>query len=209
MHGVPGGPGRLHEVEGAFAPPLSCEMLTLQTASGERRALVLTPTVEVYLSSTPNVAGELSPADRWILERARWAAGTGGATVCMFRGEGPNGCYRFEPSLGLASATALAEEMLLGQLRAYREMVQLGMCLFVHAGFGHLETEAFREATAAVARSLQRLGGATAEVDRWILQNLLFFFTASFEALVGKVLPEKLPMMEKRMDRVRRMAERL
>ncbi len=190
--------------------PLTCESLAMQTTMGERWALVLTPTTELLLSSPPNLRGELSDADRWILGHAEHAARTRGASVCILRGEGPRGgCYRFDAGLDRERAAALAEAMLEGQLLAYREMVRLGMCLFVHADFGYREAEAFRDATDAVARALERRTGPEAEVDLWILQNLVFFFTVSFENLVTTVLPDKLPMMEKRMDRVRRMAERL
>ena len=133
------------------------------------------------------------------------------ATVCILRAgadAGP-GSYRFSARLSESEATDLAETMLAGQLLVYREMVKVGVTLFVHSEFGCLEAEAYRAAAERHIAALRCDDDPQSEVDLWILQNLVFYFTTSFESLATAVLPEKLPMMEKRMERIRRMAARL
>lgn len=191
--------------------PLACATLSIDTSQGERTALVLTPTQAVVVERAPAQRGKLSAIDDWIIAAARKAAEQKLATVCIYRARadvGP-GCYRFSGRLQEAEVADLAETMLGGQLLIYRELVRMGVCLFVHSEFGYAEAEAYRVATERHIAALRLQDDAQSELDLWILQNLVFFFTSSFESLATTVLPEKLPMMEKRMERIRRMAARL
>lgn len=191
--------------------PLACATLSLETAIGERTALVLTPTQEVVVEQAPAQRGQLSAIDHWIIQAAQRAAEQKLATVCIYRARadtGP-GHYRFSSRLTEAGAADLAETMLGGQLLVYREMVKMGVSLFVHSEFGRVEAQAYRVAAQRHIEALRGHDDPQSEVDLWILQNLVFYFTSSFESLASTLLPEKLPMMEKRMERIRRMAARL
>jgi len=196
-----------HCFDGGLQVPFSSRTISLPTAVGSRSALVFSPDCELVLSTPPG--GNISPLDRWILGESHAAAERAGASVCIFRARadaGP-GRYGFCPLLSDAQAVELASALLVGALPVYREMVRLGICLLVYAELGADEAAAFREGARAVCARLEaRIEcSAQAEVDLWILQNLVFFFTTSFESLSTSVLPEKLPMMETRMERVRRM----
>jgi hypothetical protein len=48
-----------------------------------------------------------------------------------------------------------------------------------------------------------------AQLDLWMLRNLIFFFSLGFDKLVATILPDKLTLMEKRMERIRRLADEL
>lgn len=193
---------------------LSCGTVTLSTSIGDRRALVLTPTRSISLVEPPEVSGQLSDADRWILDTARYAVEEELASFCIFRGrdETTGGAYGFAEALSEDDAAEVATAMLQGQILVYREMVRLGLCLIVHTDFGYAEAAAFRTAIDRLLTQLEPkasgddLEARRARLDQWILQNLVFFFTGSFETLASTILPDKLPMMEKRMERIRRMA---
>lgn len=192
--------------------PFTASTVTLQTAAGERTALVFTPTVEIMASKAPE-PGRLGSIERWVIDAGRNAVEEKLATVCIFRARADDGIgvYRFSEDLGALTPTDLAEQMLAAQMLVYREMVQMGVCLFVHTEFGYTETEAFEGASSRLQASLRPRaddGDVEAEVDLWILQNLVFFFTVRFQGLTTSILPEKLPLMEKRMERIRRMAVR-
>lgn len=192
--------------------PFTASTVTLQTVVGERTALVLTPIVEITASKPPDPGGPGS-IERWVIDAARNAVEEKLATVCIFRARADDGvgAYRFSRDLGSLTPTDLAEQMLAAQMFVYREMVQIGVCLFVHTEFGYTETEAFEGASRRLQASLGPRaddGDVEAEVDLWILQNLVFFFTVRFQGLTTSVLPDKLPLMERRMERIRRMAVR-
>ena len=119
----------------------------------------------------------MSEVDAEILEQARQR--TPRATVGIFRGRnGGAGSWGFDPDVDEADAVRLAEFLLRGQMFVYREMLRLGVCLFVHAEWGSLESAAYRSAATGIVAGL----------------------SAS---------PQKLALMEKRMERIQRMAEAL
>ncbi len=199
--------------------PLDFDTLQLTTGVGPRQALVLTPRSDIIVADPPppGQQGELTPTDRRVIEAARQTVQQTGATVCIFRGRAPggDGAYRFAPDISEGQALRLAKSMLAGQLLVYREMVRLGVCLFIHTDFGPIEVEAFRSSVDLVAEELEALTeGDSAEahrarLDLWMLRNLIFFFSLGFDKFVATILPDKLPLMEKRMERIRRMASKL
>ncbi len=195
---------------------LEFDTLQLATDVGPRQALVLTPGTDIIVSElpAPSQHGRLSATDRQIVEAARQTVPQFHATVCIFRGRAPggDGRYRFAPGISEEQALRLASAMLTGQVLVYREMVRLGVCLFIHTDFGPLEVEAYRSAVDQLADALEpRTVGSGVEarrsrLDLWMLRNLIFFFSLGFDKFVATILPDKLPLMEKRMERIRRMA---
>ncbi len=105
--------------------------------------------------------------------------------------------------------------MLTGQMGVYRAMLNFGICLFLHSDLGPLEVHGFRGAVDARIRDIEPLSkGNTlqakrAQLDLWMLRNLIFFFSLGFDKLVATILPDKLALMEKRMERIRRLADEL
>lgn len=192
----------------------------IETPSGERTALVITPADAILVASDAGLdvtPGVMTETDHAIAQAARDAAERGNPTVCIFRARDPDGAgsYAFDPSMDEETAATLASRMLAGQVLVYREMLQLGICLFLHTDLGPVEAQAFRVAVARRVEDLAELVDVTTnpdphdQVDLWLLRNLSFFFTLRFEKLTQTILPEKLTLMEKRMDRIHRLAASL
>ncbi len=192
----------------------------IATPSGERTALVLTPADAIVVPATAGLdirPGVMTETDHAIAQAARDAATRGNPTVCIFRARDPEGggSYAFDPNMSEETATGLASRMLAGQVLVYREMLQLGICLFLHTDLGPVEAQAYRTAVDRRVEELAELVDVTInpdphdQVDLWLLRNLSFFFTLRFEKLTQTILPEKLTLMEKRMDRIHRLAASL
>lgn len=191
------------------------DTLEIETPGGPRTALIITPIQDVvvaprrYVSST----APMSESDQEILTGARKAM-SAFASVCIFRARAPvgGGAYRFEPSMTDSEAVSTALSMLDGQLRVYREMLRLGICLFLHTDLDPVAVHGFRGAVDIRVEELEPLtlgvdpDAKRAQLDLWILRNLSFFFSLGFDKLIATVLPDKLILMEKRMERIRRLA---
>ena len=194
---------------------LDFDTLQLVTQSGPRTAMVITPVEPVVITARTYAPEDdaMSEADERILEGARRAVASS-ASVCIFRGRAPfgEGLYAFDPSMTEAQAVETALAMLSGQMRVYREMLRMGICLFLHTDLGLLEVHGFRGALARRIDELEshRIGSGIeakrAQLDLWMLRNLNFFFTLGFDKLIATILPDKLSLMEKRMERIRRLA---
>lgn len=191
------------------------DTLDIETPGGPRTALVITPVQDVLITPrryTPGHAG-MSESDLRILDGARNAM-SASASVCIFRARAPvgDGAYRFEATMTDSEAVATAQSMLAGQLRVYREMLRLGICLFLHTDLDPVAVHGFRGAVDLHVEELEPLtfgvgpDAKRAQLDLWILRNLNFFFSLGFEKLIATILPDKLILMEKRMERIRRLA---
>jgi len=191
------------------------DTLEIETPGGPRTALVITPVEDVVVSPrrySPDSAA-MSESDQRILEGARDAR-SASASVCIFRARAPvgGGAYRFEQTMSDAEAVSTALTMLDGQLRVYREMLRLGICLFLHTDMDPVAVHGFRGAVDVRVEELEPLtfgvgpDAKKAQLDLWLLRNLNFFFSLAFEKLIATILPDKLILMEKRMERIRRLA---
>lgn len=194
---------------------LDIDEVGIETRRGPRKAMVVTPTehVRVGRERLENPRGrEMSDVDRQLLEQMQRREGR--VTAVIFRGRDDHGAgsWGFDPSLDAHESDALALELLRGMVLVYRSFVESGVCVHAHADWGPAEARAFRVANASLVGELgEQLarGGLRpvqrreAEVELWTLRNLTFFFTLGYRTLVRSVLPEKLPMLEQRTDRLR------
>ncbi|MBV1862672.1 MAG: hypothetical protein KUG77_29895 [Nannocystaceae bacterium] len=191
------------------------DTLEIQTPGGPRTALVITPVKDILVTPRHHLPQEMgmSESDRRILDGARDAI-SASASVCIFRARAPvgNGAYRFEQSMSDSEAVSTALAMLDGQLRVYREMLRLGICLFLHTDLDPIAVHGFRGAVDIRAEELETItfgvgpDAKSAQLDLWILRNLNFFFSLGFDKLIATILPDKLILMENRMERIRRLA---
>ena len=124
------------------------------------------------------------------------------------------GSWAFAPELTSDEARELGELLLGAQMNVYRGLLRAELCLFVHVEFGPVEVDAFRMAAATrIAECAALLASpesstrqrALVEADLWILRNVVYFFELRYEAMIERILPEKLALLEKRMHRVRDM----
>ncbi|MGH1341051.1 MAG: hypothetical protein ACRBN8_05840 [Nannocystales bacterium] len=191
------------------------DTLEIETPGGPRTALVITPLEDVVVSARDRAPADvgMSESDQRILDGARDAR-SAAASVCIFRARAPigDGAYRFEESMTDADAVKTALAMLDGQLRVYREMLRLGICLFLHTDLDPVAVHGFRGAVDVRVEELEPLTfgvgpeAKRAQLDLWLLRNLNFFFSLGFDKLIATILPDKLTLMEKRMERIRRLA---
>ena len=192
------------------------DTLDIQTPAGPRTVLVITPIQDVVVKPrrrAPHTEG-MSESDQMILNGAR-AAAAASASVCIFRARAPggDGAYRFEESMTDSEAVATALSMLGGQVRVYRELLRLGICLFLHTDLDPISVHGFRGAVDVRVAELEPLTfgvgpqAKSAQLDLWILRNLNFFFSLGYDKLIATILPDKLVLMEKRMERIRRLAQ--
>lgn len=192
------------------------DTLEIETPSGPRTALVITPVEEVVILARRYMpAGDsMSEADLRILDGARDAMAAA-ASVCIFRARAPlgEGSYRFDPSMSDLDAIATAQSLLDGQMLVYREMLRLGICLFLHTDLDPIAVYGFRGAVDVRVAELEPLAfgvgpqAKRAQLDLWLLRNLNFFFSLGFDKLIATILPDKLVLMENRMERIRRLAQ--
>jgi hypothetical protein len=190
----------------------------LPTAVGAKCAMVITPRthIRVGFDQPLDESTGMSATDQMILREAR--ARRQRVSICVFRGASQDGegSWAFAEGLDEGQGQALAQRLLPGQVAMYRGMLKAGISLFVHADWGAQETDAFRFAVDHRIAELREgvdpsetLATSTESIDLWLLRNLTFFFTLSFEKLVETILPDKLVLMEKRMERIRRLAASL
>ncbi len=192
------------------------DTLEIETPGGPRTALVITPVEDVIITPRHHMPHtlEMSESDLRILSGARDAK-SAAASVCIFRAKAPvgGGAYRFAESMTDDEAVSTALAMLGGQLRVYREMLRLGICLFLHTDLDQVAVHGFRGAVKIRVDELEPLtfgvglDAKQAQLDLWLLRNLNFFFSLGFDKLIATILPDKLILMEKRMERIRRLAQ--
>lgn len=195
---------------------LSFSECGIETPSGTRRALVVSPTSHVVVGrdrlERPFRDGQLSEIDQSIIDAAAERAGR--VQLTIFRGatEDGTGSYRFDPSLARPHADELAYRLVREQIAVYRALVDYGLCMHVHCDWGETESDSFRIGNLRLAselemaskdKSVDRVDRRRHRADVWILRNLCFYFPSRMSPLVTRVLPENLPMMERRMARAR------
>jgi len=192
--------------------------VAIETRRGPRHAMVVTPRTHVRVGRErlENPRGrEMSEVDRLLLEQMH--AREGRICVVIFRGRNDEGSasWGFEEDLDSHQANDLALDLLRGMVLVYRSFFEAGVCVHAHADWGPVEARAFRDANGVLIGELgEKLQMETltpvvrrqAELELWTLRNLTFFFTLGFSTLVGSVLPEKLPLLEMRTERLRERA---
>lgn len=193
------------------------EERVFETPVGQRAAMLITPASHLRvgkdrLSSDPPTG--LSEVDAEILSQAELRASR--VELAIFRGQDDDGrgSWAFADDLEDEDAVVVASRMLDSHLMVYRGLVKAGLCLHVHVEWGPRELRAFRIVTQEKIETLEdriaerRTAEAASDaVDLWILRNLVFYFGVSLDKLLTTILPDKLPLMEKRIIRVQRMME--
>ena len=201
---------------GAGPPPkvsLQISEYVVPTKVGDRTAMVITPRSHVRVDpSSVESEGKMTALDETLLREAQ--ARSPRITFCVFRGRSDedDGSWRFADGMTQAQDRDLAARLLPGQMICYRGLLRAGVSLFVHADWGERETDAYRWAVDHRIAELrdevhpgETTGTSAGAIDLWILRNLTFFFTLSFAKLIETILPDKLALMETRMERIRRL----
>ncbi len=191
---------------------LAIEIHEFETRSGDRRALVLTPTsdltVDIGRLEQPAAPSDL---DRQIVGLIDDVGEDVHVSVFRAGGGDTPGLWRFQEGLSEKQMIDLAEHLLVGQLPVYRGLVRRGICLHVHVELPIEVAHAFRDATELLIQRIMdedernEAHRVMHVADVWLLRNLSFYFTVGFAPLMHRILPEKLSLMEKRLARGRQM----
>jgi hypothetical protein len=185
----------------------------IETRKGERRALVFTPLEEFRVGAGRLTELRANPQrgeiDRRIIDRVRFSKTD--YDVVIFRGKSADGkgIYRIDDRLSEGETAELTRMLVLTQLQCWRSLLALGVPLMVHSDFGSSALP-FRTACRELADDPDRDSEASARVaaiDEWILRHLVFFFSQSYEATITTLLPDKLPLLELRREKLRLFAQ--
>ena len=204
-----------------MAPPFDVAEVTLDTARGERRALVATPTRHLRIKP-----GDLKRDDRVdfrpdpVATRAQEARGD--AKLMIFRGKDDvgQGSWAIDGTVDEGQAAAVGEELVRWHLPTWRTLAADGIVLLVHLDLDERTCLALEAGKRIVSRELRlksRTEGtlandveeARARLDLWLLQHLVFFFGLSYERAVTSTLPDMMPMLEQRQGALGRLLAEL
>ena len=172
------------------------------TDSGERTALVLTPTEHARVGRERleqlrkgHPGGTL---DREITSALR--AHDHEDALVVFRGKDPEGAgsWGFAEDLTDEEVLELGYHLVLDQLPAYRRLVRAGVFALIHVEWGAREKEAYRKGT---ERMLEELDDESVpevasdpetisrlRADRYILRNLTHFHDQPLDAVLRSVV---------------------
>ncbi|MBO6935745.1 MAG: hypothetical protein JJ863_12245 [Deltaproteobacteria bacterium] len=172
------------------------------TESGERTALVITPTVHTRVGRERlQQLRESHPGgalDREIIEALR--AHDHENALVVFRAKDPEGAgsWGFADDLTDEEALELGYHLVLDQLPTYRSLVRAGVFTLIHVEWGEREKESYRKGTERVLEELEDEAVPEVEsdpetidrlrADRYILRNLTHFHDQPLDAVVRSVL---------------------
>lgn len=189
------------------------EDATIDTRKGERRALVLTPITEMRVGRARlkelRESGRAAEVDGTLIDRLRFATEKYDCVVFRGRGDDPQSVYRLADTLSVAEQQELTQRLVISQLRCWRTLVELGVTVVVHSEFGSSALP-FRDACRDLADDPERdpsVGARVAGIDEWILRHMIFFFSQNYEATMTTLLPDKLPLIELRREKLELFAQ--
>jgi len=193
------------------------------TDSGERTALVLTPTEHARVGRErleqlrrSHSGGEL---DREIAEALK--AHEHKDALVVFRGEDPEGAgsWGFADDLTHDEVLELGYHLVLDQLSTYWWLVRAGVFALIHVEWGAREKEAYRRGTERVLEELDDESVPEVEsdpetisrlrADRYILRNLTHFHDQPLEAVVRSVLVAHHAAFEEQIPHFRALIDHL
>lgn len=191
------------------------EDAVIQTRRGPRNALVMTPREDYNVGRARleelRAEGTRSPIDLSLVDKVKSARD--GYRVVIFRGKsaGDTGRWRLDETLDADELQELARRLVLTQLPTWRTLIRAGVWVMVHTDLGSTALP-MREGSRQLIDDPMRLEGIDdeiAEVDEWLLRHLVFWFSSDHEHAITTTLPDKLPLVELRADKIERFAETL
>lgn len=190
----------------------------IETRRGPRRALVMYPHARVLVGrerlQALEARGEVSPIDEAVAARLAATKTSDPYRVVIFQGRNPQepeSNWRLDSGLDLGETRRLSLLLAASQLATWRRMLEHGVWLMVHTDLGASAAPLRAGARELISDPIRREGvdPAIAEIDEWILQHLIFFSSGSCETALTQTLPDKLPLVEMRAERLESFAETL
>jgi hypothetical protein len=125
--------------------------------------------------------------------------------------------YRLDESFPPNESDELARRLLLSNLRCWRRLLALEVPLILHTGMGP-DRQPFQRAASSLtgqpdAFSLNHWGDDSEpkskyeleDMDLWLLRHVVLFFGQPYRTVAKQVLPEMLPMLDARREKLERL----
>ncbi len=198
-------------------PPVDLLVLedhVVETRAGPRTVVSLTPRAPIIFRRTDLAAmvarSEASPRDREIIRRL--CSRDRPADVFVFQSQAPDGdgCWSFDEDLTDEEATELGYQIVRTHRYVYRGLVDAGISMAIGAAKGFRELECLRAGTRRfieeLSDELPRLTGQArleCEADLFMVRHLMVFTSLHLPQLLEGVIPDKLPLCQRRAPRFR------
>ena len=141
-----------------------------------------------------------SQVDRLLLrDVARTASDD--APIMIFRCEGPRGSWGLDPELEVSEQYELGTLLVKSQCPNYHAFADAGLALCIHVGLSVEDMRAMRFG-AKEAMSALDLSHPADRLTDWLLRHHVFFFSNEFERFLVHTLPDLVPMLEHRRERL-------
>lgn len=190
------------------------------TSKGPRHVLVMTPRAplrvgrERLIELRRSAAG--SPIDDECVRRVRRGRGRIRAVLFRGRNDDSSASWGFAEDLGPDEELELAQLLVRSMNVTRRRLMAAGVLVHMHTEFSFRDADLCKRATERVIDELEgelaeRVSPATTllRLDLWALRHLTFYFTLAFDKVLSSVLPDKLPILERREHRVQELLAQL
>jgi hypothetical protein len=191
---------------------LAFEEIAVQTASGARSALVVTPRVRISLGAARLAAlraaeqgGEIDDA---LYLRVKSCRESASAVIFRARSDDGSGSWGFDPELGDVDARDLAKRLARTHMESHRRLFGAGVLAVVHTDYGTREAALFRAAESELAQEEEARaasGSAVAQLNLWTLRTLTFTYTLKASRVISDLLPNTIAMLERTAPMVKQM----
>src|SRR5690606_7392457 len=139
--------------------------------------------------------------DRWLIEQA-----TRGGTnrIVLFRAKDRAGerVWQFDPSLSDAELEEAGYLLTVALIPFHRRLLAHGIVLMVHTDWGLRECYAMRHGVRKLEGELEREARGSdspvAQIDQWLLSNMLLHVALSLDHVASRLLPLHLGMIDRR-----------
>lgn len=193
----------------------------IETKAGPRTVVSVTPSGPVVFRredlARMSSVFEPSPRDEEIITALRQRRRP--ADVFVFQSQaldGGPGCWYFEDGLSEAEVDELGFHIVRAHRFVYRGLVDAGINMAIGAAKGYRELAALRTGTERLARELaaelEHCAGddrMVCEADLFLVRHLMVFTSLDLPVLLRGLIPDKLPLCERRAPRFRELRARV
>ncbi len=141
-----------------------------------------------------------SEVDEQLVEDVKRTA-TEDSPIMVFRCQSERGSWGLDPSLEVREQYELGKLLIQSQVANYHAFADAGVALCIHVGLTVDDMRAMRFGGKETISTLD----LTQPYDRltdWLLRHHVFFFSNAFERFLVQTLPDLVPMLELRRERL-------
>lgn len=176
----------------------------VETRKGPREVVIATPLVAMAVGRDRlellRASIHASKVDERLVNDVKRVA-TADSPIMVFRCSGERGSWGLDPELTVREQYELGTLLILSQCANYHAFADAGVALCIHVGLTVDDMRAMKFgskeaiATLDTSRPWDRL-------TEWLLRHHVFFFSNEFERFLIHTLPDLVPMLEHRRERL-------